>query len=299
MAPVSVVIVCMGNPAVHLYACLDSLAAQNRTPLDVWVVAYQMAAEQRTELAARHPAVHIIESREVRGFAENNNLALRQIESDYCFVVNDDTLQTMPVVDRLLEDFAKLPENAAVVQPKIVFADGRVQTCGRAPWSAWRYMKHYLHRVDETRPSRWSMQQGLFQSYTLNGACFLIKTAAFREMGWFDERYFFTPEDIALGHRLNASGYTVWADGDVVLTHLAGATAGLLEAAIKPARVKGALLFYGGGKWLKTKCLSLFIWSVEAARYIIHWGHCDSARNILRSVFDGASAKETFIRFRP
>lgn len=299
MAPVSVVIVCMGNPAVHLYACLDSLVAQNRTPLDVWVVAYQMAAEHRMALAARHPAIHIIESREVRGFAENNNLALRQIDSEYCFIVNDDTLQSMPVVDCLLADFAKLPDNAAALQPKIVFADGRVQTCGRAPWTAWRYLKHYLHRVDETRPSRWSMQQGLFQSYTLNGACFLIKTAVFREMGWFDKRYFFTPEDIALGHQLNAAGYTVWADADVTITHLAGATAHPMEAAIKPARVKGALLFYGEGKWLKTKSLALFIWSVEVVRYLKHWGHCDTARNILRSVFNGASAKETFIRFRP
>jgi GT2 family glycosyltransferase len=139
----------MGDPTVHLYACLDSLFAQNRTPLDVWVVAYLMQAEHREALAARYPAIHIIESREVRGFAENNNLALRQIDSEYCFVVNDDTLQSMPVVDRLLEDFAKLPENAAVVQPKIVFADGRVQTCGRAPWTAWRYAKHYLHLVKE------------------------------------------------------------------------------------------------------------------------------------------------------
>ena len=87
MAQVSVVIVCMGDPTVHLYACLDSLFAQNRTPLEVWVVAYLMQAEHREALAARYPAIHIIESGEVRGFAENNNLALRKIDSEYCFVV--------------------------------------------------------------------------------------------------------------------------------------------------------------------------------------------------------------------
>lgn len=325
MAQVSVVIVCMGDPAVHLYACLDSLAAQNRTPLDVWVVAYLMSAEQRKALAARYPSVHLVESNEVRGFAENNNLALRQIGGEYCFIVNDDTLQSMPVVDRLLADFSKLPENAAVVQPKIVFPNGRVQTCGRTPWTAWRYAKHYLHWVDEgktegifrpTSEEKYfscgcsknhfssdiatpTLENELFRTYTLNGACFLINTEVFRKMGWFDERYFFTPEDIALGHKLNEAGYTVWADADVVITHLAGRTAGPMEAAIKPARVKGSLLFYGEGKWLKTKALALFIWCVEAARYLKHLGHCDTARNIMRSVFDHSSAKETFIRFRP
>ena len=299
MPNVSVIIVCMNRPD-WLNPCLEGLYAYTRAAeLDVWVVAYCFSEENLARLRADWPSVKVIESREVRGFAENNNLALRQIESEYCFIVNDDTLQSMPVVDRLLADFATLPENAAAVQPKIVFGDGRVQTCGRAPWTAWRYMKHYLHLVDETKPGPWTMQEGLFRTWTLNGACFLIKTAAFREMGWFDERYFFTPEDIALGQQLNAAGYTVWADGDVVITHLAGATAGPMEAAIKPARVKGALLFYGGGKWLKTKVLSLFIWSVEAVRYTKHGGHCDSARNILSSVFDRASAKDTFKRFRP
>ncbi len=338
MAQVSVVIVCMGNPAVHLYACLDSLFAQNRTPLDVWVVAYLMQAEHREALAARYPAIHIIESREVRGFAENNNLALRQIDSEYCFVVNDDTLQSMPVVDRLLEDFAKLPENAAVVQPKIVFADGRVQTCGRAPWTAWRYAKHYLHLVKEgeteggigsrisghPRPDkregptavpigtlrdgrgrseaeaiRESMPPSVVRTYTLNGACFLIKTAVFRKMGWFDERYFFTPEDIALGHALNNAGYSVWVHPEVCITHLAGGSVSAMEQAIKPARVRGSLIFYGEPLWLKC-----FIWSVELARYVKNSLLCreqnrKTARNVMKTVFSKQTPKEIFIRFKP
>ena len=338
MAQVSVVIVCMGDPAVHLYACLDSLFAQNRTPLEVWVVAYLMQAEHREALAARYPAIHIIESREVRGFAENNNLALRKIDSEYCFVVNDDTLQSMPVVDLLLEDLKKLPENAAAVQPKIVFGDGRVQTCGRTPWTAWRYAKHYLHWVDEGRTEggigsrisghprpdkregptavptgtlrdgrgrseaeaiRESMPPSVVRTYTLNGACFLIKTAVFRKMGWFDERYFFTPEDIALGHALNDAGYSVWVHPQVCITHLAGGSVSAMEQAIKPARVRGSLIFYGEPLWLKC-----FIWSVELARYVKNSilrreVNKKSARNVMHAVFSKQTPKEIFIRFKP
>ncbi len=334
MAQVSVVIVCMGNPAVHLYACLDSLFAQNRTPLEVWVVAYLMQAEHREALAARYPAIHIIESGEVRGFAENNNLALRQIDSEYCFVVNDDTLQSMPVVDLLLEDLKKLPENAAAVQPKIVFGDGRVQTCGRTRWTPWRYAKHYLHLVKEGETeggigSRISghHRQGptseekyfscgcsknhfssdiatptrsdVFQTYTLNGACFLIKTEVFRKVGWFDERYFFTPEDIALGHALNDAGYSVWVHPQVCITHLAGGSVSAMEQAIKPARVRGSLIFYGEPLWLKC-----FIWSVELARYVKNSLLCreqnrKTARNVMKTAFSKQTPKEIFIRFKP
>lgn len=300
MPDVSVIIVSMNRPDI-LFPCLDSIRAQNRVPMETLVVAYRFSAENLDLLRERYPLVKVIPSEGVRGFSENNNLALRQARGKYCFVVNDDTLQEMPVIDRLVKDFDGLPENAAAVSPCICFADGRVQTCGRAPWSAWRYAWHYLHLVDETKPSRWSMREGLFPSYTLNGACFLIKTEVFKSVGWFDERFFFTPEDIALGHQLNEAGYTVWADAEVRITHLAGGSVSALEAAIKPARVRGSLLFYGEPFGLK-----LFIGCYEAlrlAKYAFlsrtprHVLMQKTARNVLRTVFSKESPKEIFIRF--
>ena len=302
---VSVVIVCMNRPDL-LNPCLESLYAHTTAPLEVWVVAYMFSEENLARLKADWPSVKVVESRELRGFAENNNLALKQVTGEYCFIVNDDTLQSMPVIDRLLDDFSRLPADAAIVSPKIVFADGRVQTSGRAPWTAWRYVKHYLHLVDETVPTPWSMKDGLFRTWTVNGACFLIKTAVFREAGWFDETYTFTPEDIALGHKVNDLGYTVWADADVEITHLAGGTVSRLEAAIKPTRVRGALQFYSGGKPVKYFLLGCFVWCVEALRRLkyLFADRSDPAshaaimyatsRNVMRSVFTKRTSKEIF-----
>ena len=304
---VSVVIVSMNRPDL-LYPCLEGLYAQTKAPLEVWVVAYLYSEENLARLKADWPAAKVVESRELRGFSENNNLALKQITGDYCFIVNDDTLMTMPVVDALLADFDRLPADAAIVSPKIVFPDGRVQTCGRAPWTAWRYLKHYLHLVDETKPSAWSMKEGLFRTWTVNGACFLIRTDVFREAGWFDETYTFTPEDVALGHRVNDLGYTVWADADVVITHLAGGTVSRLEAAIKPTRVRGALQFYSGGNPVKYALLGGFVWCVEALRRLkyrfadrsdpaSHAAIMDAtARNVMRSVFTKRTSKEVFVQ---
>ena len=305
MPKVSVVIVCMDRPDL-LYPCLESLRAHNRAELEIWVVAYRFSAENLARLQADWPAVKVVESRELRGFSENNNLALRQVTGEYCFIVNDDTLMRMPVIDRLLADFDRLPADAAVVSPKIVFPAGRVQTCGRAPWTAWRYVKHYLHRVDETVPTPWSMQEGLFRTWTVNGACFLIRTDVFRAAGWFDETYTFTPEDIAIGHKINEMGYTVWADADVEITHLAGGTVSRMEAAIKPTRVRGALQFYSGGSKLKYALLGSFVWCVEALRRLkyIFADRSDpsshaaimyaTAGNVMRSIFTRRTSKEIF-----
>ena len=305
MPKVSVVIVCMDRPDL-LNPCLESIRAHNRTELEVWVVAYRFSEENLSRLRADWPAVKVVESRELRGFSENNNLALRQVTGEYCFIVNDDTLMRMPVIDRLLADFDRLPADAAVVSPKIVFPDGRVQTSGRAPWTAWRYVKHYLHLVDETVPTPWSMQEGLFRTWTVNGACFLVRTEVFREAGWFDETYTFTPEDIALGHRINELGYTVWSDADVEITHLAGGTVSRMETAIKPTRVRGALQFYSGGSKLRYALLGAFVWCVEACRRLRYrfadrsdpGSHAAimyaTAGNVMRSVFTKRTTKEIF-----
>lgn len=295
----------MNRPDI-LFPCLDSIRRHTRAGYETLVVAYRFSPGNLDLLRQEYPWVTVIESTETRGFAENNNLALRQAQGEFCFVVNDDTLLDMPVIDRLLEDFGKLPGSVAAISPKIVFADGRVQTCGRAPWTLCRYMKHYLHLVDETKPSPWSMKEGLFRTWTLNGACFMVRTEAFRSAGWFDERYFFTPEDIALGHKFNDMGYQVWTDADVVITHLAGGSVSRMEAAIKPARVAGALLFYGSNR-VKRFVLGAYIWLVEAFRVLKYTlkGHEEgrnrlmyaTSRNVQRAVASGKLPKQVFLRF--
>lgn len=323
MPQVSIVIVCMNRPDI-LFPCLDSIRTHTTVSYETLVVAYLFSQENLALLQERYPWVKVVQSTELRGFSENNNLALRQAKGRYCFIVNDDTLMHEPVIDRLVRDLESLPENAAAISPCICFGDGRIQTCGRTPWTAWRYAKHYLHWVDEGRTegalgptseekyfscgcsknhfssdiATPTHDHELLQTYTLNGACFLIKKVVFRKMGWFDERYFFTPEDIALGHALNDAGYSVWVHPQVCITHLAGGSVSAMEQAIKPARVRGSLIFYGEPLWLKC-----FIWSVELARYVKNSilrreVNKKTARNVMHAVFSKQTPKEIFLKFK-
>jgi GT2 family glycosyltransferase len=297
----------MNRPDI-LFPCLDSIRAYTTVSYETLVVAYMFSPENLEALRTQFPWVKVVPSTETRGFSENNNLALREAAGKYCLILNDDTFLTEPLIDSLVMDMESLPENAAAVSPCIRFPGGKVQTCGRGPWSPSRYAKHYLHLVDETLPSIWAMRDGLFRTYTLNGACFLVKTDIFREAGWFDERFFFTPEDIALGQLFNALGHTVWADAALSITHLAGGSVSRMEPAIQPARVRGALIYYGDGKWLRTFALGLFIWSFEllrAGKYLLVPRPAGSrndvmfrtACHVLRTAFSKATPKELFIRF--
>ena len=94
-------------------------------------------------------------------------------------------------------------------------------------------------------------------------------------------------------------GYTVWADPEVSVTHLAGGSVSAMEQAIKPARVRGSMIFYGEPLWLKC-----FIWSVELARYVKNGilgrdVNKKSALNVMKAVFSTDTPKEIFKRFKP
>ena len=81
-----------------------------------------------------------------------------------------------------------------------------------------------------------------------------------------------------------------------------------MEPAIKPARVRGALIYYGEGKFLKTFALGVFIWSFEWLRYCKYLlgsrpagSRSDvmfrTARNVMRTAFSKDTPKDLFIRF--
>lgn len=243
---VSIVIVCMNN-LKNLYPCLNSIRRYTSVTYETLVVAYLFSKDNLEQVRRDFPWVTFIESNEIRGFSENNNLALRQAKGKYCFVVNDDTEMKMPVIDRLVESFDRCPQNTAVVSPSILNYKGSVSVCGRPPITLKRYILKMFMLWNEQKDKRYINKPGLFKTYNLIGAAFMIKTEVFRNVGWFDEYYFFCPEDIALSTELNEKGYSCYVDSDTTIYHyegMSGKSLSLIQIATKPAAIIGEIAFY-------------------------------------------------------
>ena len=308
---VSIVIVCM-NRMDNLYPCLEGLRAHTGVPYECFVVAYRFSPENLAKAQADFPWVHWVVSDEVRGFAENNNLALRQARGRYCFPLNDDTEIGEDVVGALVRDMERLPEDAAIVSPRLLNADGSLQLCGRPPYPARYYVlqQWHLHEepIDDT-VGKTPVFDEVFRTSNITGAAFLIKTDVFRELGWFDETYFFTPEDIALSTLARKKGYGVYVDRTATLTHKWRTTATRISPAIRPAAVRGSLLFFSGGSRLKYFLLALPVWLAESAKRAkaahrlrrdpseanrIAW---ETVRNITRNIFTRRTPKQIFQQY--
>lgn len=281
---VSVVIVCMNNPK-WLEGSLGSIRAHTSVPCEVFVVAYLFSPENLAAVRRDYPWVEFVESNEIRGFSENNNLALRRARGKYCFVVNDDTQWDAPVIDGLVAAFDRLPPEAAVVSPTILRADGTVQFCGRPPFSL---VNSFLYSICRHRlPCRFTNRKGLFPTCNISGAAFMVKTGLFRQMGWFDERYFFCPEDVALSTKLNQNGYRCYVCEPLRLTHLrGGSTRGSKTMlATKAAFVRGGVLFcreYFPRRLVPFVLLSLFTFSWQALAWLMRFCLDRSPRAKLR-----------------
>jgi len=248
---VSIVIVCMNN-LKNLYPCLESIKKYTTVNYETLVTAYLFTPENLKKVKEDFPWVTFIESNEIRGFSENNNLALRQARGRYCFVLNDDTYMEEPVIDRLVETIEQLPEDVAVVSPRSVFPDGTLQSCGRPEPS---FSGHVLGMLDifklrgkeQDGKSKYHNQPGIFETATVVGAFFLIKTDIFREVGYFNETYFFCPEDVELGIVLRKRGYKLYVNSDITIVHIEGGTnkVSKVRIATNPAGAQGSFLMWG------------------------------------------------------
>lgn len=254
---VSIVIVCMNN-LKNLYPCLNSIRQYTTVSYETLVVAYLFSRKNLEKVKHDFPWVTFIESNEIRGFSENNNLALRHAKGKYCFVVNDDTEMKMPVVDRLVESFSKCPQNTAIVSPSILNFKGEISVCGRPPITLKRYILKMFRLWNEQKDKRYINKSGLFETYNIIGAAFMIKTDIFRNAGWFDEHYFFCPEDIALSTHLNESGFVCFVDADTIIYHyegMSGKSLSMIQTATKPAATLGEIAFFSRGN----KCVEFFL----------------------------------------
>ncbi|WP_167604640.1 glycosyltransferase [Maribellus sediminis] len=298
---VSFVIVCMNN-LKNLYPCLDSIKTHTTVNYETLVVAYLFSQINLQKLKEDYPWITIIESNEIRGFSENNNLALRQAKGEFCFVLNDDTLFEMPVADKLVDSF-EFQKEASIFSPTILNEDNSIQHCGRPPIKTFDFVKHIFNlKKYENIISKYNNQTGIFQTYNISGSAFLIKTEVLRKLNYFDERYFFCPEDIALSTKANLQGYKCYVNEEVKLKHLHGKTSKKIEAATLPASRKGTVIFYSADYGVNKKLLEIIIFLeslIKIPVYIIFWNKIKltAYRHVMFSIFSSSTPKEIFIRY--
>jgi len=185
------------------------------------------------------------------GAAHNKMLDVMRsdFQSDYHCVVNPDVVIEDDIIEKMVT-FMENPANADVLQlsPRICFPDGRDQILGKRTPHFIYLLSSRLRRGNE--PSRLLRRYAMLdEDYTkpfpiknATGCFMFFRSATFKEVGGFDERYFMYFEDCDITREINRRGRVLFFP-DAVVYHV-WARDSKRNFKLKKIHIESCLKFY-------------------------------------------------------
>jgi len=242
------IIVVSWNTRDLLDDCLASLAeATAGLVTEVLVVDNDSRDGTPAMVAARHPAVRLLETGTNLGFTRANNLALGVARGARILLLNPDTVCPPRSLATLCARLDALAD-AAAVGPALVDAAG----CAAASWgdfpAVWHHWRSLVDPALRWLPRRWR-EPGLGRTAAslpdrpdrrdaatgavavdyVKGACLLLTRRALATVGPLDDRFFMYFEETDWCRRARDRGLRIYLCPDVRITHLEARATGLVS----------------------------------------------------------------------
>ena len=203
------------NSADCIVDCLDSLRRTAEALPHVSLLARVVDNDSKDatpELLASYqgqwPLLEVLKPGKNLGFGQAINLALKGWDVDDLLLVNPDALVTSQALGTLLAEAE------------------RTRDQGFRAWEARQFPYEHPKVYDPvTLETEW-----------VSGACSLIDTAAFRQVGGFDSNIFLYAEDVDLSWRLRAAGFRLRYVPRATVEH---------HSYEKPGQIKPTQFFHG------------------------------------------------------
>jgi N-acetylglucosaminyl-diphospho-decaprenol L-rhamnosyltransferase len=153
------------------------------------------------------------------GFGANHNRAFAQCATEFFCVLNPDITLPEPAIWQSLLRQVRQP-GVGCAYPRLQEPDGRPQQNEREAVTPMSLLRRHLFKAAPRRTD-WA-----------SGAFWVVPTAAWRQLGGFDERYFMYCEDTDFCLRLQLAGWRL-ARADAFASH------GAAWASRRPGRAMG------------------------------------------------------------
>ena len=206
---VSIVLVSYHSQA-DLARCLPSIERQGVEDVEVLVVDNAPGDGTGAWLAHEHPHVRVLANPVNSGYAGGSNLGLGQARGEHVLILNPDTELHHGALRTLLQVAQAHPD--ALITPKLLQSDGRVNTCGNEMHvtgiTSCRGLGEPASSFTGTQPVP-----------LLSGAAIFARRDLLQALGGFDASYFMYLEDTDLSLRARARGHALLCAADAVVTH--------------------------------------------------------------------------------
>ncbi|MEP1094870.1 MAG: glycosyltransferase family 2 protein [Cyclobacteriaceae bacterium] len=265
MSKVAVVILNY-NGRDYLNRFLPSLISH--TPDVELIVADNASTDDSLELLKTgFPSVRRIEMGKNSGFAGGYNLALQEVKADYFVLLNSDVEVSKGWLTPMI-DFLDKNSLYAACQPKIL--DFNKQDHFEYAGASGGFLDRYGFPFCRGRIfDKVELDQGQYNSPIdiswASGACMMVRSNVFFQVGAFDEDFFAHMEEIDLCWRMQREGYSIKSIPTSAVYHVGGGTLS------KSSPFKTYLNFRNGLNLLvKNMPISSLIWKFPI-RVLLDW----------------------------
>lgn len=240
------IIVVSYNTRQLLDDCLASLYAADAPAGGMEIIVVDNASSDGSVdmVAGKYPGVTLLACEDNLGFSAANNRGTAVARGDYLLFLNSDTVV---FADSLVEPLSYMRANPQVgaLTVRLVYPNGeRDPDNHRGFPTPWNSLCHFsgLSRVFPNSPRL----NGYFRGYeefeavhavpVIAGSYMMMPRALDRQLGGWDETYFFYGEDIDYCYRIHQAGYEIVYYPLVKVLHYKGASSGLRKESADIAR---------------------------------------------------------------
>lgn len=234
---------------------------------EIWVVDNNSSDGSPQIIKEEFPDVKLIESSENLGFGRANNLAIKQSEAKYCFLLNTDTVLVNNAV-KIIFDFMEKPENSDVggcggqlynADMSLQSSVGEFDTLEKLRRKAFGFnfieLRCRYNHIFKTKVLKHKETLEKDRSYSLAkdynpdfiiGADLMLRKSALNQSGLFDEKIFMFGEEAELCFRLKKNGFKIRFVPDSQIIHFGGASSSKSNNKVKVEKMvlEGTILFF-------------------------------------------------------
>jgi GT2 family glycosyltransferase len=225
----SIIIVCWNDLRV-IAECLRSVYSETTT-IDFEVIVSDNGSTDGSPAYIRQhfPAAQIIENGVNLAYAQGNNVGIRVARGEFVLLLNPDTIIHDHALEKLVSYAEKHPE-AAAFGCRVLNPDGSFQNPARplptlrGEFIAALYLR-WLGRLSSWFESDLYLNWGgrtERQIGVQSGCCILVRGEVLKELGGFDERFFYNKDETDLCQRIWKSGRCILFYPKAEITHLGG-----------------------------------------------------------------------------
>lgn len=177
-------------------------------------------------LKQKFPSVELIRFDNNYGFCGGYNRALKQVEAEYYVLLNSDVEVTPNWLEPLVQLLDSSPEIAAA-QPKILSYNDKdhFEYAGAAGGFldslGYPFCRGRLFDITERDNAQYNDTREVFWA---TGACLIIRSGIYHELGGLDEDFFAHMEEIDLCWKVQRAGHKVYYCGTSYVYHVGGGT---------------------------------------------------------------------------